>query len=238
MCSKELNLQVTLNDIQKRIASAVDQSADAPDNTGDDWNIRKEYINWAQDEWYQLYDWQALYKEYNTLTSASTGNLTVSLPSDFRRVAGFPRVAIDGVNNDEVPEIRPQETRQIDPSERYFYLMGNEADGYSAVFHINSSNDPMASGTSIFFSYYSSAGSLASPADVTSCPDANYIVHRAIAHLYEARGDARFASRQQEADKILQRLLEREVTYSEAQNKWDKIRTVEETKFGFRWGRN
>jgi len=69
---------ITLEEIQARIAALIDQDSQAPDQTSEDWLLRRRYVNMAQDEWGELYDWRVLYKEYNTMTSTPTSNITVA----------------------------------------------------------------------------------------------------------------------------------------------------------------
>lgn len=231
-------MAISVQEIQNRIAALVDRNSSAPNDTSDHWKQRLSYINSAQDEWAQLYDWQSLYKEYNTLTSTSSGNTSIALPSDFRKLASFPRIDT-GTADDGISEIRPQEKDQfIDSSDRYFYILGNPYDGYTAVVNPGNSTGQLASGASIYVPYYSSAPSLVSPTDVSSIPDPEFLVKKSMALWYRSFEDNRWATLEQEAQLILQRMLERENTHTEATNTYNRIRPVEETRFNFRWGRD
>lgn len=229
---------INVEEIQNRIAAYVDQKSTAPSNTSDAWDLRLKYINMSQTEWSELYDWPNLYTEYNTATSTSTGNASISLPDDFRTIASFPKAVPAGSNSYEYAQIRPQEKGMYTSSDRFFYLYGDEDRGYTMVFNPGTSSGQFESGASIFISYYSEPASLASPTDVSPCPDAEYLVQRSIAYLLEARQDPRFQVARLEAEKRLQRMLERENTHSEAESEGSRIRTVEETRFGYRIGRD
>ena len=230
-------MNLSVNELQNRLASSVDQSSTAPTTAGADWNLRLKYFNMAQSEWAELYDWQALYKEYNTLTSTNTANCSISLPTDFRKWAGYPKITYDSISTKEFAEIRPQEKERYSSSDRYVYLMGNPNANYTMFVHPGTTTGYLTSGASIFLSYYASAVSLVSPADVSMCPNPDYLVTRAKAYLWEAREDGRSNQARAEADKILQRMLEFENVHSEASTN-DRVKTVEETRYSFRIGRN
>lgn len=236
--SFQLNKRMAFNvtEIQNRIASLVDQSSTAPDVGGDDWNLRLKYINMAQNEAFDLYDWGFLFKEYSTQTSTISGNTSISMPNDFRKLASFPRICFSGVD-DQFPEVRVQERFKKLSSDRFVYFLGSGA-GYTMVVHAGLSDGQLPSGASIYVPYYSSGASLTTGSDVSMIPDPEYLVKRSVAMLWEAREDDRFPQMKAEADKLLQRLLERENVFSEANNDESQIRTVEEKRFGFRLGRN
>lgn len=225
-------MNLSVNELENRLASLVDQSSTAPTNTSDDWNLRLKFLNMSQSEWAELYDWQALYKEYNTLTSTNTGNCSVTLPSDFRKFGSFPKLAGDDYN-----EVRPQEKSKYLSSDKFVSLLGNPADGYTMVIHPGTTDAQVASGASVFVSYYASAASLVSPANISMCPNPDYLVTRAKAYLWESREDGRFPQAKQEAEKILQRMLEFENVHSEASTD-DRVKTYEESRYSFRIGRN
>jgi len=234
-----ISMSYSVNEMQKRIASMVDHNSDAPTEGGGDWNIRLKYLNMAQDEWAQFYDWQTLYKEYNTMTSTTSGNTSISLPDDYRKVAGYPKLTADGSTTDEFPQIRPQEREAYSSSDKFVELHGNPLDGYTLKVNPGTASGNLVSGASIFISYYASAQSLASATDVSQCPNPNYLVQRATAHVLEIREDDRFPIAKAEADKLLLRMLERENTHTEAEaSTVGRIRTVLEKRKGFRLGRD
>lgn len=229
-------MAINVGGIQNRIASIVDLSPDAPTIGGDSWNLRMQYINMAQSEAYQLYDWKFLYKEYSTKTSTNSGNASITMPSDFRTLAGYPKITYDEVNSAEFPEVRAQERFSKSASSNFVYFLGNPGDNYTMVVNTNSGQLP--SGASIFVPYYSSGVSLTTVTDVSMIPDVDYLVSRSVAFLWEASEDDRFPQAKAQAEKILQRMLERENVFSEANNDESQVRTVEERRYGFRLGRD
>lgn len=217
-----------VQEIQNRISALVDQSSDSPTAGGDEWDLRLKYLNMAQREWAELYNWRALYKEYNTLTSTGSANASVTLPSDFRKIASYPK--IDG---DDFSEIRPEAKSQYDSTDEYFFIIGNPADNYTMIFNPSD----LSSGTSIYVPYYASPASLVSPADKSMCPDPDFLTQRSVALLWEAREDGRFPQAKAEADKRLARMLEMENTHTDASQD-SRIQTELEYKYGFRIGRD
>lgn len=227
-------MSLNVSQLQKRIAAIVDQDATEPTVAGDDWNLRLEFINMAQKEWSESYAWQVLYKEFYSQTSVSTGNATLSLPNDFRKLSSFPRIASgDGTSVDSYSEIRPQEKDQYSDTDKYVCIIGTEKDGYKMYIHPES----LCSGASILVPYLSTPSSLATTTDVSPCPAPEYLIQRSIAYLWEAREDNRFPLAKAEADKILARLLEFESTYNDA-SAYDRVKTREEKYYSFRIGEN
>ena len=223
--------RISVDQIQSRVASLVDQD----ENTGNietaDYSLRLAYMNMALQEWAEAYDWQTLYTEYNTLTSVSTGNTSVALPANFRKLASYPVIAFGDAENPLFPDTRPQEAGQYKSIDRRVEIMGNPQDGYNmAVF-----GTALGSGVSIKVPYYMSVQSLASPSNVAEIPNPDYLVKRTIAYWWEARRDDRFPEYKLESERILGTMIDYENTFGEASS-FDRVKTVDETKHKFRWG--
>jgi len=178
------------------------------------------------------------YKEYNCVASTSTGNTSVALPNDFRRIASSPKITYDGATTAVFDEIRPQEEARFDKSsERYVKILGNEHDGFTMVVNLATSTGLMTSGASIKLHYFSTPSAHASPANSVYCPNPDYLVQGVIADVWEAREDARFQQAKAEANLILQNMLEFEFTPSEAA--YDRnVRSIDQSRHNFRWGRD
>lgn len=220
--------RLTLDELQGRIASVVDQDPETSNIDTDDYALRRTYLNMAQHEWQEAYDWQALYKEFNCLVSTSAANASIALPADFRRLASYPRIG-----GDDYAETRPQEASRFGPTDKRVEVLGNPGDAYTLRVY----GTTLASGTSVTVPYYASAGSLSTSSDISMVPNADYLVKRAVAYVLEAREDGKFPQMKQEAERILSNMLERENVHGEAST-FDRVRTVEETRFNFRMGRD
>lgn len=210
----------------------MDQDEDVANIAPADYSLRLSYMNMALNEWAESYDWQTLYTEYLTNTSTSTGNTSIALPTNFRKLASFPVIVPDGANVYKFPDTRPQESGQYGSIDKRVEITGNPASGYNmAVFGVG-----LQSGASIKVPYYKSVASLASPADIAEIPNPDYLVKRTIAYWWEARGDDRFPEYKQECERILGTLIDYENVFGEASS-FDRVKVVEETRYGDRrWG--
>lgn len=219
--------------LQKRIASTVDGTPNAPTAGATDWNLRLEYLNRAQTDWAQTYNWSELYQEYLTHTSTSTGSASISLPDNFREIASYPHI---GGYSDYV-RIRPEERSAYDLGDRYFYVVGDPSDGYTAVVNPGTAGGWLASGATIMFPLYVSPSTLASPADKSMCPNPEFLVKRAISYLWEEGEDPRSPQAKVESERELLKMLESQNTHSEADEN-SKVRTDLQMKHNFRPGRD
>lgn len=226
-------MATTLDAIQSRIAAVVDFDEDTSNITSADYSLRLSYINQSEREWAEAYDWQSLYRESNSVISTSTGNASVALPADFRKLASEPLVVYDGVNTDSFPDVRPQDREMYAGTDRYISLYGDDSTG--RVMFINVST--LASGASVMIPYYASAASLVSPNDKVMCPNPDFLVQRTLAYIWESEGDARYREAKIDSDKILRNLLEREQTPGEGSE--NRVYTTERRDFNsFRWGKS
>ena len=226
-------MPVSLDDVQSRIASISDQDQNTANISSTDYSLRRTYINMAEKEWSENYDWRSLYREYNVRVSTSTGNASIALPEAFRKLGGFPKITYDGSTTEDFPEIRPEEKQQYDSTAKYVYVLGDDNSGKTMFINAGT----LASGASVFIPYYRSVASLVSPANIVMCPNPDYLTQRGLAYLWEGQGDARFPQAKFEADKILKRMMEFEQTYGEGYI--DQVFTAERKHFNsFRWGKN
>ena len=226
----------TVDDIQSRIAGTVDLDSNTSNISADDYALRLNYINRRERAWSEIGKWQCLIKEYNTLTSTNSGNCSISLPSDFRSLSVYPEITYDGSNTNKFIEIRPQEEERFDKvSSQYVKIVGNPYSGYTMVVNPATSNKQLASGASIKVLYFSTPASLASPADVVTCPNPEYLIEGAIADIWEAQEDARFQAAKAQANITLSNMLEFEFTPSEAA--YNRGVKTSEQRYGFKWGK-
>lgn len=223
----------TLQDIQNQIANELDQSSTAPTVSGTDWNIRVNSINRALIDWTESYDWKALLKVHGGVISTATGNASYALPSDFKKLDGYPRITFDGTNTDEFSVWNPSKNSQLLDSDRYVNILGNDRDGKVMYIHAPT----LSSGASVTFTYYSLPATLATTTHVVPVPDPSYLVQRSLYYLYKAREDGRFPEAKVEADKILARMIENENSLGLS----DSERTIhnwQTQKYSFRLGRD
>ncbi len=219
-----------LTELQTRIEAVVGQTTDTTEGN-DDWNLRRSYLNRAQQDWSERYDWPQLYKEVNSRTSQSTGNATLALPANFRKLATSFKFA-DGSVTESVSQVDPQEIGRFGQSDKYSYVLGDPSNGYNLILN----NVSLGSGASIAFSYYQSPNSLVSGNDVSLCPNPNYLVQQGLYYYFLANEDNRFQDQRAEAEKILANLLEFENVKGTGYH--NEVFNVDEFKSNYRWGRD
>lgn len=224
---------ISVDEIQSEIASVIDQDESTSNIDSTDYSLRLRYINRALKEWAEIQDWQTLYREYNMLVSTSTGNASIVLPANFRKLASYPLITHDGRNTDQFPEVLPQEDRQYSDTDKRVWIIGNSRNGYLLrVLGVS-----LSSGASVKVPYYASPQSLVSPADIADIPNPDYLVQRTIALVWEADEDARYPQAKTDAENILRNMIEYENVFNRA-SQYDRVKTVEETKYSFRMGRD
>lgn len=219
----------SVDTIQSRIASVIDGDNDTDNISSSDYSLRLTYMNMALNEWQETYDWQVLYKEFNSLVSTSANNASIALPSDFRKLASYPLIANSATSADLYPETRPQEAGRYSDTEKRVEILGNYKDNYVLRVH----GVTLISGASVKIPYYASAGSLVS-GSVVPIPNPDYLVKRTLAYIYEASEDPRFPQAKLDAERILGSLIDYENVFSEASDS-SSVRSVDE-RSGFRFG--
>jgi len=224
----------TLDEIQAQIASIIDQTATAPSATSDDYALRRTLVNRALVDYGETYDWPHLLREFNSINIGNTVNslTTIALPTDFRKLASYPNITWDGTNTSQFSQVDLTKVGQYSSEDKYLYIL-KSGPTYTAVIH----SPTLASGASIYLSYYASPGSLASPTSATVCPDPTYLVQKALYYLYQATEDSRLSEADGKAEMILQRMLENEVVRGEAYAD-GRVKNWQETSWNFRIGRD
>lgn len=223
---------ISVDEIQSRIAAIVDQDQDTTNISSDDYALRLNYINRALHTWGDTFEWQTLYKEYNMNVSTSTGNASVVLPSNFRKLASFPKITYDGSTSADFPEVLPQEDSIYASSQKRVWILGNPLNGYVLrVWGVS-----LVSGASVRVPYYSSPQSVASPANIPEIPNPEYLVQSTVAQIWESREDARYPRAKVDADRILANMIEFESLANHASD-YGRVKTIEE-KLSFRIGRD
>ncbi len=224
----------TLNTLQQDIASVVDQSTTVPTAGGDEWNLRKSWINRSIEEYGHAYDWEALRKvAFPGITGVSQGS--ISLPLEFRKMARMPVYHSSGVSGgEEWSEILPEEIGRFESTDKYFYLLGDRGNGYTMVWNPAT----IASGASMMLTYFSFPTSLSSPANVLAMENPEFVINRTIAYIFEARSDARFQGFEARARENLLQMIDAQNDKGAAFGTNAYVKTQEQKYYGFRIGRD
>lgn len=227
-------MSATLTTLQQDIASVVDQSTTTPTAGGDEWNLRKSWINRSVEEYGQAYDWESLRKvRFPGVTGVSQGS--ISLPLEFRKMARMPVYYSSGVTDGkEWSEILPDEIGGYDSTEEYFYLLGDRGNGYTMIWNPAT----VASGASMMITYFAFPTSLTSPSDVLILENPEFIINRTIAYIFEARSDARFQGFESRARENLLQMIDNQNDKGSAFGTNAYVKTSGKKYYGFRVGRD
>lgn len=226
-------MSISVDEIQSRIASILDQNEDATAISTADYSLRLKYINMSLREWAEANDWKVLLGEYNMLVSTSTGNASIVMPSNFRKPASLPLLTFDGATTDAFDIVQLQDNYRFDEVHRRVVFLGNPNSGY--VMRVYGTT--LTTGASVKVPYYASPQSLASPTNISEVPNPDFLVKRSIAYWWEAREDARFVSAKSEAQQILQNMIEYENVFPVGAD-YGRVKSFEETTYNFRLGRD
>lgn len=224
----------TVSQLMQQIASTVNQEATSPTVASSEWNLWLEFMNRAYEEWVNSNDWEETKKWYFPAVVGAS-NATISLPTDYRKLAGEP-ILYDGSITTGVayPEVRSEQKGMYAEDDKYIYITGNPSAGYSMVFNPAT----LASGVSLAIMYYSNPTSLSTTTNYPLTPDPVFLVDRTIAYVFEARSDPRFQIEEQKARDRLTQMIENAdaAKYSSYAGPSYVIST--ERKQGFRFGRD
>ena len=227
----------TLQTLQEKIASLVDQSVTPPTAGGSEWNVRKTFINRAIQEWGDAYDWEALRAVWWFSASGISG-ASVALPTTFRKMAAKPLVyqfageTATSEDGEEWDEIMPGEVGEYTNSHKHYYILGDSGNGFNMIWNPGT----LSSGASIMFQYYKKPTELSAAVDVSECLNPEFLIDRAIALIFEARSDARFQEMETKAREKLLQMVDDENTKSRAYD--NRVKTPEERIYHFRVGRD
>lgn len=191
----------TLQEILQDVSAYVDLETDLP--TGDDLNVRINYVQRSIDEWGSAYEWRQLKEPMYVLTTGAT----ISLPDGFRNLIG---VAKQSTNDFE--EIRPEDRNAKESSDRYLYILGNPSSGYNAI--ING----FTSGATLSLTYQRYPSNVATLTDVCEVPDPDFVKLKTISYVLQSRTDERFPIIDAEAKRILFNMIGREMNQTPGGN--------------------
>ncbi len=220
----------TLTTLQQKIATRVDQTTTTPTVAGNEWEWRRSFINQAIEEWNNAYDWEVLRKvEFLTLTSSA--QVTISLPSAYKKTAAYPINYSTGIDGGEQwPEIQPNEIKLHATTDNYYYVLGTRG-SFNMIW-----NGSIPSGASIQIQYWSYPTSLVSPNDSVIVGDPDFIVDRVSAFIFESRNDGRFQQLEAKAREKLLLMVDNDNFKGAAYV--NKIQTPENLYHDFRLGRD
>ena len=193
-----MSTHYNLSEILKSVGAITDQEATLP--TGTDLIQRLQFANDALSEWADTYTWTDLRKTIYINTSNST--TSIGLPVNFREPLS-PIVNFLTTGYKEVYELIPAVDRfNKKDDDKYCFIDGT----YNTKALIIPNG--LASGASLQFDYMSFPSSLATLTDTVPVSATQYMVKKIAALVLQGRGDPRFPSIQNDAQRILSNAIE------------------------------
>jgi hypothetical protein len=157
----------------------------------DEYIIAMRFANEAVGYW-ATYDntyWRDLFE---TNLNDGSGDQTLSTgvnaylaPDNMKECGGFIKIKDStGASIKNIPIIEPQDVQFRSDTGSYAYFTGDPNNGFTL--NIGGTVDSSLNGKSIDYVYYKKPTEFESGSDVTECPDAEFIVHRALAWRLKA----------------------------------------------------
>ncbi len=204
-------MATTKSDILQRVSSNVNGTATVP--SGDELSLWSDYLEDANQEWPNAFDFQVLIQTYKT-TMLQSGT-SVALPADFKeKFAGL--IDIEGALFEEYS--RQEATRTTG---NFVTWGGNQADGY----WLNVSA-ALYSTSYVHAPYHSRPTSLSTLTSISPIPNPEFLIDRVSEKALRQRGQPEYADFQDKADLLLQRMVANEVSTDIGRN--NQIRTEAE----------
>ena len=210
----------TVNDLQSKIALSLDLSSNPPSVDSSEWNLRLGFINRALSEWALKSEWFSLAKEFKP--SISQNQASLGLPNGFRKAYNVKLYDIEGGR--QFKEIKSEETQHYDSQEEYFYITGNESDGFGMTW-----NPPFTSTASVIIQYYSAPTLVSTASEAVFVPDPEFLVNRIVGFVLETRSDSGFQISENRAVDNLGQMVDNETYKSRAYT--DRVMNSQEVRY-------
>lgn len=183
----------TLSDILTSVNAYTDLEATLP--TGTDLTTRTNYANQAVKDACSLYNFPQMSTHYDVYATGAT----VSLPSDFRELDGFPKFYYGGAKTD-IPVYKSTFNTDEPFSS---YVLGNPANGYNLILS-------GISGATISIDYQRYPTGFTTLSSVCELPDPEYVKQKVISYVLQSRNDDRFLVVERDAQTRLANMVGRE----------------------------
>lgn len=184
-------MSTTLSDILTAVNAYTDLEATLP--TGTELTTRADFAKQAVREWAQYGSWREL---SNTYVVDPSTLASISLPTNFAEFEAAPQQLQSGVWI-EYPEIKAKDRYGYGESDKYCYLLGDKAKGFTAVFNY------LTASATLSISYQAQPSVMATLADTCIVPDPDFVKTKVISYVLQSRDDARFPIVNAEANRLL-----------------------------------
>ena len=192
-------MSTTLQEILVAANAYTDLEASVP--TGTELTTRVDFAKQAVREWANAYKWPELSKRYEVLGTSAT----LSLPSDFAEFESAPQ-QLEGGRWIEFPQVNIRDTYGKGESDKYCYLSGDKASGFTAVFNY------LTATATLSITYQAQPSIMATLADTCIIPDPDFVKTKIISYVLQSRSDDRFPTVNAEANRLLQNMIGRSQT--------------------------
>lgn len=186
----------TLNDIFLDSSSYLDIDATAP--TGTELSTRLRFVNMAVKEWENAYRWRQLKVDYSPSLASFA---SIGLPN-FKALDGPPVEFIGSSTYYEYPEIPLSERFAKESTDRYSWVTGNDADGWSLHLNYIDVNATLSN-----IPYYRHASGMSTLTDICEVPDAQFVTGRVISYVLQSRNDERFPVVLADGNRLLRNMV-------------------------------
>lgn len=173
----------TLSNILTNVNSFLDLEAAEP--TGTELVTRSNLADQAVWDASAISQFKEFSEPYDVATpSVLTSLFTVSLPADFKEFEEIPYIS--GSPDDKYEQIEIRDRGKKDAGDSYFYLLGNPAKGYFAIFK------NLTISKTLTITYQRFPSGLLTLADKCELSDPQYVVAKVESYVLQSRGDERF----------------------------------------------
>ena len=194
-----MSTHYNLSDILKSVGATTDQEAVLP--TGSDLTQRIQFANDALAEWADTYTWTDL-KTTIYINPTTSSQASYGLPTNFREpLSSLIRFNVDG-SKTVFPVLPAVERFNKDSNDEYCYVDGTYPSKALVIPNF------LTSGVSYQIDYMSFPSSLATLTDTVPMSSTQYMVKKISALVLQGRGDPRFPSIQNDAQRILSNAIE------------------------------
>lgn len=193
--------KLTKDQIFIRTAGTVNGDATAPTPTDTEYGVWTELLEEANQEWPAAYNFRVLEKTYQV--TAMTSGTSVGLPEDFNKFLGYPE--FDG---NQYAEVRSEDLA-LYVKQNYVNVKMNAS--HIAYLYTSPLKGTGGSYVAASIRYIHTPTAMSTGSSTSPCPDDNFLVARLKEKVMKQRGDPAFSLFQDEADAILQRMIENEV---------------------------
>jgi hypothetical protein len=191
-------LQQLLQDVNAYVA--LDSSVP----TGTDLTTWTTYANKAVLDAASNTQLPQFHQEYFVTTSGGPTGLatlaSISLPANFREMESTPQLYLGNGIYSAYTQISPAERFSKQPGDKYCYVLGNPASGFTAVFNQLANLATL----SILFQRFPSG--MATLTDQCELDDDTFVVEQVKSYILQARSDDRFPTVQATANQLLKNM--------------------------------